>query len=128
MVDPSCPAPPPSPRLSHYRPRPGVAVVQPFGEVDGGSRDVPELVDVLAREHAYVVLDLRSVHSLGAHATTVLPECDRIAHRHGSRLIVVGLDPTSHRMLRICGVERELTVMDVTDGERAVGITLSAHP
>lgn len=113
-------------RLAHHRPRPGVAVLRPAGEMDAlGAPAVAARIAALASTDACVVLDMRLVTFVDARGIHALLAGDRAARRSGARLIVVGVDHTTWRVLRICGVERELTLMDVADGERAGGVALT---
>ncbi len=124
VPDPGTPAGPvPRLRVTHHCPRPGVAVVRPAGEMDAvGAPSVADRVGDLIPSCELVVLDMRRVTFLDAGGIHTLLTCTRDARRQAARLLVVGLDPAFHRVLRICGVESELTLTDVCDGERIVGV------
>lgn len=121
MTDPS--SPPPSAdrlRITHECPRPGVAVVRLTGEMDAsGAPAVADLVAELARTCRRVVLDMRLVPFVDARGIHALVEGDQVARRHGARQIVVGVVPAVMRILRICRVEKDLTLADVAHDDPA---------
>ena len=126
MTDPST-RPPPADRLrvTCDRPRPGIGLIRASGEMDTlGAPVVAGRIEDLCRDCSSVLLDMRLVTFLDARGVHALLEGDRAARRHRGRLIVVGLDDTSRRVLRVCGVERELTLLDVEDGEHVCGVRL----
>ncbi|MBW0105830.1 STAS domain-containing protein [Pseudonocardia sp. KRD291] len=138
MPDPSSPPAPDSPpdpssppdrtarlRVTETRPRPGVAVVRPVGEMDAvGAPLVTERIAELALPCECLVLDMRRVEFLDAGGIHALLDAARTARRCEVQLIIVGLDPAHHRVLRICGVESELTLADVVDAELVAGVAL----
>lgn len=126
-------SPPPADRLciTHDRPRPGVAVVRPAGEMDSfGAPAVAELVADLAGTCSRIVLDMRLVTFLDARGIHALLEGDHSARRHQARQIVVGLNHSVLRILRICHVDRDLTLADVPadDPARAADLPLDDGP
>ncbi|RZT87254.1 anti-anti-sigma factor [Pseudonocardia sediminis] len=114
-------------RVTHLHPRPDVAVVAPVGEMDSvGAPAVADRVRELVGCCECLVLDMRRVTFLDAGGIHALLDGARAARAVTTRLLVVGLDPAFHRVLRICGVESELTLTGVADGERAAGVPLPA--
>lgn len=126
MPDSSSPLRPrPRLRVTALRPRPEVAVLRPVGAMDvAGGPVVAERIGELAPSCECLVLDMRRVTFLDAGGIHALLDGARAARRAAARLILVGLDPTHHRVLRICGVESELTLADVADGELIARVAL----
>ncbi|MBW0106305.1 STAS domain-containing protein [Pseudonocardia sp. KRD291] len=116
-------------RVLHHEARPGVAVIRPTGEMDTvGGPAVVEQVRALSEPGGRVVLDMRLVTFVDARGIRALLDGHRAARDVGARLVVVGPDQTVRRVLRICDPGRELTVMEVPEGEQACGVELAVGP
>jgi anti-sigma B factor antagonist len=92
-------------------------VVRLRGELDLGSEPkvAAELAQVVSSRPDELVLDLRELSFIDVRGTHALVEARRRCIEEGARLYLVPGPPNVHRVLSLCGVEREFETIDDPD-------------
>ncbi|WP_332843775.1 STAS domain-containing protein [Actinomycetospora lemnae] len=124
----------PRPTLTVHHPRPDRVLVRVHGDVDLDTVDDLRraLTDgvgsdtVGGRAPDVVVCDLGGVTFLGAIGVGALVEADETARRCGARLVLVATTRPVVRVLRMCGLDRQLPIVsrlaDVLDQAHVSGL------
>ena len=110
---PSCAAGPPEFRIA-VRPDADRAIVIPVGELDLMSAGAleNEVVGLLERGIADVVVDLRGLSFMDSTGIRALLACHGRAEREHAALAIIVGDRRTRRPLEICGVLGQLHVID----------------